>query len=124
MKKVTLLTSALLFVGLVGVQAQSGGAATGNAHQQKATGAAQKNTLSQAQGKGVPYDKEQPGNATAKKPDHNIPAPSVGTGVDAKASGKFSPGSHTAQRENKMGRKTKQIDPIPKSDKPEKRPNQ
>ena len=109
MKKVIILTSALLFAGLVGVQAQSGGAATGSARQQKATGGAQPNTLSQAQGKGVPDSK-------AKKPDHNIPASSVGTGVDAKANGKFSPGSHTAQRENKIGRKTQRRDPVPKSD--------
>lgn len=106
------VTAVLLMSGFAVAQAQSGQPKT------TPTGAPQKPEMSQVQGKGVPYNKKQPGNTAAKRPDHNIPNPGVGTGPDARTTGQFSPGSHTAQRENKIGRKTKQIDPVPKSDKP------
>ena len=106
MKKVMVLTAALLMSGLAGALAQSG------QPKAKPAGAPQKPDMSQVQGKGVPYNK------APQKADHNVPNPGVGTGPDAKATGQFSPGSHTAQREHKIGRKTKRIDPVQKSDKP------
>ena len=96
----------ILLAGIVSVQAQS----SGNAQSNAGSSAAYKAKNSQLQGKGVPYnkEKEQFGKQIFKKRTGPTPPSSVSSGSNASDATQESktPGSHVAQREMKMNRKT------------------
>ena len=106
MKKVVILIAISLLAGIVRVQAQS----SGNTQSKAGSSAVHKANNSQLQGKGVPYnkEKEQFGKQISKKRSGPIPPSSVSSGAGASdaAQANKTPGSHVAQREMKMGRKT------------------
>ena len=98
-----------LLTGGVSSWAQSGGSTPGKTRN-RASATVSKDTNGQLMGKGVPYnkEKEQFGKQITKKTTGPIPAPSVSSGHDVSDAAQkgLTPGSHVAQREVKMGRKT------------------